>query len=597
MDYGSNISIEAVEAALETIIASPDYVAGCPVKVVRKKLEKVLKIPKKSLKGADADISIFLKVDTVIAYPIYLIYSPQTLNERAAAKAIQQQTVPPIEEQPPAVAGEATGRPKPRSKRKESEKSKELGAMTAGDAPVFLNSMLIRTKVMELLKSESLDELTLRKVMMHLTDVFQIDVESLSSYKDEIKSVIVDFKDALNIAGLPHTFRFSKAEDEIILRVIQQYKDAKNLTDEDLNPRLAPEGVRTRNINKELWTSLVDVMPHRTYKSIWARAMKIINETNGKWSEEQLDYIKVLVDQGVTWAEIAKKVGATREDCRSAFYRSLKRKVRGKFTAEEDQRLRAAVLKTSSGGNEVLLEGIKWIEVAKEMNDERFNTDYCKRWRVLHAQKLKEELLSKAAGTIDEQKKVLDENRCQVDDQIIQYIIDCGAEDSSEVTWTTVDRTFGWGLGTAGKRWAQMMKSLPAGTKFTEAAQTLQRRRASGRPAILMSRKPSRKNGGDDDHTSERTLCDINAEQVTQIHSSTNTPNEGSHSEDEMDPVVKVAMQKKRSAKKANLNSAEGGAVDASCSKSKKRRHVSSSSSSSSKILEEGDSKFIAHLI
>ena len=57
-----DMSKNAVEAALQTIIAADDYDPNMSIKMIRKQLEKILKLPKKALKGSDADIIALIKV-------------------------------------------------------------------------------------------------------------------------------------------------------------------------------------------------------------------------------------------------------------------------------------------------------------------------------------------------------------------------------------------------------------------------------------------------------------------------------------------------------------------------------------------------------
>lgn len=60
---------DAVEDAVHKILQRSDYEPGCPVKVVRKRLEKMLNLPKKALKAVDNDIlalvQVFICIDLI----------------------------------------------------------------------------------------------------------------------------------------------------------------------------------------------------------------------------------------------------------------------------------------------------------------------------------------------------------------------------------------------------------------------------------------------------------------------------------------------------------------------------------------------------
>lgn len=69
----SDMSKDAVEAALQTIVTADDYDPNMSIKMIRKQLEKMLKLPKKALKGSDADIIALIKVCDVLAASVPLI--------------------------------------------------------------------------------------------------------------------------------------------------------------------------------------------------------------------------------------------------------------------------------------------------------------------------------------------------------------------------------------------------------------------------------------------------------------------------------------------------------------------------------------------
>ena len=334
---------------------------------------------------------------------------------------------------------------------------------------------------MDLLKTAPLEDLTIRKVIVHLGEVFDVDTEAFTEYKLDIKAVVEDFKKSNSLAELPKTYRFSKSEDDIILRAIEQYKEAYNVTEADLNPTFREDNDGSNRKEHVLWSEVAELLPHRTKQLIWMRAQRLMRKKNGKWTQDQIDEVRKLVDQKMTWSEIGKMLGKHREDCRGVYLRNQGRIVTGKFTPHEDERIYNAVKKVCPFSNDldIPLDGIQWKEVANEMENERLGSDYLKRWRIIrnrHLEAAKAETGEGRVGLSEIEKRALVEN------SILEYLAVSGAEDASDVTWTALDRKYDWQLGTANRTWNTMMKGLPIGTSFEQAIELLEERRGAGRP-------------------------------------------------------------------------------------------------------------------
>lgn len=321
----------------------------------------------------------------------------------------------------------------------------------------------------------------MRKVFVHLGEVFDVDTESFTEYKADIKATVEDFKKSNSLAELPKTYRFSKTEDDIILRAIEQYKEAYNVTEADLNPTIREDNDGSNRKEHGLWSEVAELLPHRNKQLIWMRAQRLMRKKNGKWTQDQIDEVRKLADQKLTWSEIGKMLGKHREDCRGVYLRNQGRIVTGKFSPQEDERIYSAVKKICPFSNDldIPLDGIQWKEVANEMENERLGSDYLKRWRIIRNRHLEAAKAETGDGQVGLNET---EKRAQVENSILEYLIDSGAEDPSDVTWTALDRKYDWKLGTANRTWNVMMKGLPIGTSFDEAIELLEVRRGAGRP-------------------------------------------------------------------------------------------------------------------
>jgi hypothetical protein len=310
--------------------------------------------------------------------------------------------------------------------------------------------------------------------MEHLEGIFNVSTSNFAVHKPEVKSVIDDYKACHSLQSQPKTFQFSKTEDEVILRAISQYKEAYDATDADLCPLWREDGGRCSNA--KLWADLADLLVHREKNLIYLRAQRMFREKNGKWSQEQIDEIVNLVEgpQKLSWSAIGRLLGLHREDCQGVYRRHQDRKVTGRFTKLEDDRLVAAVKTVTSCADDLSLpvDGISWKQVAAELNGERMGSDYCKRWRVI---RILHQNAALGIGPPSEEEAIVLKNK-QLG-QLLDYIEESGAEDSSEITWSYVDKQHDWQVGTAGKIWRVEHKKLQRDTSFLDVVEVLQKKR------------------------------------------------------------------------------------------------------------------------
>lgn len=313
---------------------------------------------------------------------------------------------------------------------------------------------------------------------------------ALTEFKKDIKSVIDDYKTSHVLTGQTKTVRFSKAEDEIIMRAVNQYKETYDLSDADLCPMLREEGVKQKRHFK-VWNEISDLLPHRKPITINMRAQRLMREKNGEWTPEQVQEIRMLSEQGLSWSAIAKMLGKLREDCRGLMVRNEKRINQGRFSKDEDSRLYDAlkVVHPFESDLNLPLDGVKWVEVAKLMNNERLPTDYCRRWRLTRVRQLRAAMGIKPVTL---QKGAI---RHSLEEEVLDYVAQSGAEDATEITWASIDKLKEWTLGTASRVWNVMMKRLPTGTCFADAVDLLLEKRESGDGEDISDQEEVNENG------------------------------------------------------------------------------------------------------
>ena len=116
-----------------------------------------------------------------------------------------------------------------------------------------------------------------------------------SSYKDGEKS-----NWAGNVGGGDlKKGRFSKKENEILMRTIEEYCKSANIDKQ----ALAEQDLRSANI-RGCWTNLAACLPNRSSHSIYGHAIRMIHAGNhkGRWSEEEVANLNRLVSiHGNKW--------------------------------------------------------------------------------------------------------------------------------------------------------------------------------------------------------------------------------------------------------------------------------------------------------
>ncbi len=142
------------------------------------------------------------------------------------------------------------------------------------------------------------------------------------------------------------------------------------------------ENAQLSNYIKEFgenWKRIAEKIPGKTHQQCKNHWIRVLNPTikHGKWTEEEDEQLKNLVDQhGKKWAEIAKEMsGRTSLQCYQHYKRTLNPAIKKrKWTEEEDEQLK----------NLVDQHGEKWAEIAEEMSG-RTNMQCSQHYKTLNA--------------------------------------------------------------------------------------------------------------------------------------------------------------------------------------------------------------------
>jgi len=180
---------------------------------------------------------------------------------------------------------------------------------------------------------------------------------------------------------------------------------------------------------------------------------------NSVWTESQLSDLKSLVDaKGRKWADIAKDVYHTAEQCRAKYRSEFElayggiRKKTGKFDQVEDDQLEVEVRQIkgdhSSSPENVDVKGMSWKDVANKMDNMRTSADYARRWqRLLTIFTGSDRRRGKGSHTKNE--AVDDDNHKLIDslDKLVHPESERG-----DVVWVSLERQLEFPYGAAARR-------------------------------------------------------------------------------------------------------------------------------------------------
>lgn len=187
--------------------------------------------------------------------------------------------------------------------------------------------------------------------------------------------------------GLVRGKRFSREEDEIIEKAVNNYIEAHRLGEEGLNMVLH---CRSHPEVKNCWKEIGAALPHRPLLSVYYRAHIIFErDQNRKWTPEELELVRNFHKKhGSDWKKLADALGKHRLHVKDAWRRvKLANMSKGQWSQEEyqklfdfvnmDLRMKASEEKKSKYG--MLRDNIAWEAISDKL-ETRTSPICCMKW-------------------------------------------------------------------------------------------------------------------------------------------------------------------------------------------------------------------------
>ncbi|GES96052.1 hypothetical protein RCL_jg394.t1 [Rhizophagus clarus] len=179
--------------------------------------------------------------------------------------------------------------------------------------------------------------------------------------------------------------RFTKQENEILYRALQEYKRRYDLNDDQLRDLMF---YRNKKEHASFWKEIAAPLRVRSLKAVAQHIQRHHHEFNyrGSWSQEDDEQLKQLVQiYGRDWTTIGNQLRRMPAICRERFDIFLLHRDeynRGRWSKEEEEQLIKIVVDISKQNNEnVSLDwGIPWALVAEAMEYKRSELSCRSKW-------------------------------------------------------------------------------------------------------------------------------------------------------------------------------------------------------------------------
>ncbi|KAM7279010.1 hypothetical protein ACFE04_006144 [Oxalis oulophora] len=291
---------------------------------------------------------------------------------------------------------------------------------------------------------------------------FADEVEILDS-SDKKRRVRKTVKDD----GLVRGKRFSKEEDAMILKSIEEYIENHTLGEEGVNML---KNCRDHPEVKNCWKEIASVLPYRPYTAIYYRAHTLLTvNKNLKWDPETIKFIHDQYEkEGADWKTMAEKLGTHRVHVKDAWRRTkYLNKKKGHWSQAEyqklfdlvniDLRMKAEEERQSKHG--MLRDNIAWTAISETL-ETRTHMTCCMKWY----EQLSSPMVSQGLwADVDDYRLLIE----------LHELDACHAED---VDWDSLLEHRSGEI--CRKRWNQMVKHLGEHKQksFAEQVETLHAR-------------------------------------------------------------------------------------------------------------------------
>lgn len=281
--------------------------------------------------------------------------------------------------------------------------------------------------------------------------------------------------------------KFTINETNTIIHQIQEFMTTNNIQSfeflisaRETNHRLSTQ---LRAKVNDLWHRLATELPHRSLKSIHQHAVrKFIQSAQLPWTDdEKLQLHNLVTVHGNHWSHIGKIMGRLGDECKHVYGRSQTRKRHGKFSPDESFELVKAIqeemrLAPTLPLVEYPTKGIRWVNIAKRLGDERHNLDYLRRWSTirttchnntvtsLNSLQYFQEITVPSHTTNETHKRSrvsIEENKQRIN-ALIDYFLNKKLTCESQVKWSDVDKALHLPTGYSSHKWKHLLHDAPA---------------------------------------------------------------------------------------------------------------------------------------
>lgn len=288
--------------------------------------------------------------------------------------------------------------------------------------------------------------------------------------------------------------KFSIQESNLILQKVTKFMQDNSLELSDIILGLRDPKNPGRKVHA-IWQELSLEIPNRSIKAIYQHAnRKLMLMQQTPWTDADKNMLKQQVEEkGRNWSLIGRLMGKLSDDCKHVFTRMQERKNTGRFTAQEDDEIIAAIRTHFSIDSDISVENfpdkkIPWTAIARTLGSKRHGLDYLRRWptiKSIYAHSLnnnRESQKNKADDGTDEKKNPDDQmptynrnkrarvaqsvNRSVSDTQSDQFTVKMLSHldakkdelvDATLVSWADVDRELNFPYGFAAHKWTMLL--------------------------------------------------------------------------------------------------------------------------------------------
>ncbi|CAH9096373.1 unnamed protein product [Cuscuta europaea] len=180
--------------------------------------------------------------------------------------------------------------------------------------------------------------------------------------------------------------RFSKEEDEIIMKAVSKFIEKYDLGDEGLEMVLNCQAYPNL---RHCWYEIATAIPYRPYKSIYYRARNILWKNDSPWTKEDYEFIRAYHEKhGNKWTAMAKELGKYSCHVFNAWMRTkLPNMKKGGWSQEEyktlfdlvNMNLQLKVSEEKKSKHGMLRDNISWIAISEKLAT-RNNASCCSKW-------------------------------------------------------------------------------------------------------------------------------------------------------------------------------------------------------------------------